>query len=266
MARRRCRRATRLEVAQADVDVEPDAGLGDGAPGDRRRRAGPRRRRLDVGPLAIDLVRAVAEHRVEPSVATGTRSGWATHVPSKPSPAFALLVVAHLGQRPGGDLGVAAVGDERGHAADGVGAALVARLHQQLGVGPHERARHRHVARSGRTNWRVVPELLDDREDVVPPAGVEPGGVLAQLVEDLVHLERGEDRLDEHGGPDRAAGDAERVLRGDEDVVPEPGLEVALELGQVEVGAGAAVRGRAGVVEEDQPEVEEAAPTSGRRR
>ena len=31
------------------------------------------------------------------------------------------------------------------------------------------------------------------------------------------------------------ARDAERVLRADEDVVPEPRLEVALELGQVEV-------------------------------
>ena len=61
--------------------------------------------------------------------------------------------------------------------------------------------------------------------------------MLAQLVEDLVHLERGEERLDEHGGLDRAVRQAERVLREGEDVVPEPRLEVALQLGQVEVRA-----------------------------
>ena len=90
-------------------------------------------------------------------------------------------------------------------------------------------------ARSGSTNSAAVAELLDDREDVVPAAGVEPGAVVAQLVEDLVHLERGEDRLDQHGRADRAVRDAERVLREGEDVVPQPRLEVALELRQVEV-------------------------------
>jgi hypothetical protein len=59
--------------------------------------------------------------------------------------------------------------------------------------------------------------------------------VLAQLVEDLVHLERGEDRLDQHGRLDRAARDAELVLRHHEHVVPQPRLEMALELRQVEV-------------------------------
>ena len=37
--------------------------------------------------------------------------------------------------------------------------------------------------------------------------------MVAQLVEDLVHLERGEDRLDQDGRADRPAVDAERVLR-----------------------------------------------------
>ena len=60
----------------------------------------------------------------------------------------------------------------------------------------------------GQHELRPVAELLDHAEDVVPAAGVEPGRVLAQLVEDLVHLERGEDRLDQDGRADRAARDA----------------------------------------------------------
>ena len=42
------------------------------------------------------------------------------------------------------------------------------------------------------------------REHVVPPAGVQPGRVLAQLVEDLLHLEGGRVGLDEHRRADRA--------------------------------------------------------------
>ena len=97
--------------------------------------------------------------------------------------------------------------------------------------------------RSGSTTARSWPELLDDAEDVVPAAGVQPGGVVAQLVQDLVHLERGQDRLDQHRRADRAARNAERVLRGDEDVVPQARLAMALQLGQVEVRARC--RGRA---------------------
>ena len=61
-------------------------------------------------------------------------------------------------------------------------------------------------SRSGSTNDGSLAERLDDAEEVVPAAGVEPGDVVAQLVEDLVHLERGEDRLDEDGRPDGARG------------------------------------------------------------
>ena len=55
--------------------------------------------------------------------------------------------------------------------------------------------------------------FLIDAEDVVPAAGVQPGGVLAQLVEDLVHLERCEDRLDQHRRADVPRGMPELFLR-----------------------------------------------------
>jgi len=83
--------------------------------------------------------------------------------------------------------------------------------------------------------------------------------MLAQFVQDLVHLERREDRLDQHGGLDRAARDAELVLRHHEDVVPQPCLEVALHLRQVEVRTGAAREQFLRVVEEVEREVEDAA-------
>jgi hypothetical protein len=52
--------------------------------------------------------------------------------------------------------------------------------------------------------------------------------VLAQLVEELVHLKGGGERLDEARRAHGAARDAQVRLRGEEDVVPEAALEVGL--------------------------------------
>ena len=82
--------------------------------------------------------------------------------------------------------------------------------------------------------------------------------MVLELVEDLLHLEGGEHRLDQDRGPDGSPGDSERVLGVHEDVVPEPRLEMALELRQVEVGTAAAAEQFGGVVEEVEPEIEQA--------
>ncbi len=155
----------------------------------------------------------------------------------EPVVGLALLVLLDLRQRHAVDIGVAARRDERGHATHRVCAAEVAGLDQQIGVVAHERHGHRHLCAVGQHEPRPVAELLDDAEDVVPPPRVEAARVLTKLVEDLLHLESGEDRLDENGRPDRASRDVELVLRKVEDVVPQPSLEVALQLRQIEVRA-----------------------------
>src|SRR5207248_8058114 len=126
-----------------------------------------------------------------------------------------------------------------GHTAHRERAALVARLDQQLGIGAHERDSHGHLNAIGEDELGAAVEFLDDAEDVVPAPGVESGGVVAQLVEDLVHLESGCDDLEQYGCLDRAAGDAERVLGEVEDLVPEARFAVAFELGQVEIWSAA---------------------------
>jgi hypothetical protein len=72
--------------------------------------------------------------------------------------------------------------------------------------------------------------------------------VVAQLVEDLLHLEGRGQRLDQDRGADRAVGHADGLLRDHEGVVPEARLEVGLELREVEVGARAARQEFLGVV------------------
>jgi hypothetical protein len=137
---------------------------------------------------------------------------------------------------------------------------VVAGLHQQFRVGTHERRRHGHggAVRQNEAGTGVA-EVLDDAEQVVPAAGVQARGVVPQLVEDLVHLERRRDGLDQHGGADGALAEAEEVLGEDKDVVPQPGLEVALHLRQVVVRAVAVEHQLLGDVEEVQAEVNQRA-------
>src|SRR6266540_3787229 len=152
------------------------------------------------------------------SIATGTRSGCATQVPSKPSPDSRCLSSRTL---------ASATSLTSGSRRLGMNAAMppIAGLDQQLGVGAHERYGHGDLVAVGQGELGPVPELLDDREHVVPAAGVQPGRVVAQL----------------------------------EGAVPQARLEMALELGQVEVRAGAVVEQAAGVVEEVEAEVHQAA-------
>ena len=134
----------------ATDDVEPDPGLGHRAARDpeveqlgRRSTAtgSPRRRSSWFGrsPRTPSKI----------SVASGTRSGWATHVPSKPSPDSRSLSSRTRGHRRRVHLRVAPRRDERRHPADRVGAAAVARPDERLRVGPHERRRHRQLGAIG---------------------------------------------------------------------------------------------------------------------
>src|SRR5437899_10885371 len=147
------------------------------------------------------------------------------------------LVLPYFVERLGVRQGVALYRNLRRHPAHRVDAAAMAGADQEVDVRFQEMAIHRDASAVGKDELGPAAEFLDGAEDVVPAAAVESRGVIAQLVEDLVHLERGGNRLDEHGRADGAAGQAERVLRRDEHVVPQPRLEMALELREIEVRA-----------------------------
>ncbi len=152
---------------------------------------------------------------------------------------LAFLVGAHLGDRRVVRRRIALDRDLRGHAAHRERAAAMRRLDQQLRVRAQEVRRHRHLPAVRQHLVRVAAELLDEAEDVVPAPAVEADDVVAQLPEDLVHLEGGEDHLDQQRRLDRLRREAEARLGVPEHLGPEPCLEMALGLRQVEVRAGA---------------------------
>src|SRR3989454_12618487 len=100
----------------------------------------------------------------------------------------------------------------------------------------------------------------------IPAPAVEPGRMVAQLPQDLVRLEGSEDRLDQHRRADRATRDPERILREDEDVVPQARLEMAFELREIEVGARAACGELRRGMEKGESEIEQRRRRSEERR
>src|SRR4029077_2908897 len=80
--------------------------------------------------------------------------------------------------------------------------------------------------------------------------------MVLQFPEDFIHLERGDNGLDEHGRADRAMRYTEFFLRQREDVVPQTRLKVRLQLRQVVVRSAAAPNEFLCVVEEEQSEIE----------
>ena len=150
----------RREVLQRDADVVAHAVLGDGAA--RHARVWQlRRRHADLLAQPFLLVRlGGAELASKTSFAIGTRSGCATQVPSKPSLVSRSLSARDLRQRLLVDLRVLPRRDERRHAAHRVRPALVAGLDEELGVGAHERHRHRDLRAVGRTRSRRERNFL----------------------------------------------------------------------------------------------------------
>lgn len=110
------------------------------------------------------------------------------------------------------------------HATHGVDTAAVAGLDEEEGVGAHEVLGHADEGAVGEEAVGVGAERLDVAEDVVPAAAVEPHRVVAQLVQDLVHLEHRRQRLHQHRRTYASLLDPGRLLRPLEHAVPNPRL------------------------------------------
>ena len=133
----------------------------------------------------------------------------------------------------------------------------VAGLDQQTDVGIHERHGHGDSGTVGQDKVGVLAEALDEREDVIPTATVETGAVVAEFVDDLIHLKSSSDGLDQNGTTDGSAGNTNVVLGQVEDIVPQTSLQVRFHLGQVEVRTEPAGHQLPGVVVEVQTKVEQ---------
>ena len=172
---------------------------------------------------------------------------------------LAQLVGAHPLHRKGVGLVVALDRDLRGHAAHRMRTAAVAGLDQQFRVGLQERLGHRHLATLRQHLVGVAAQRLQPAEDVVPATAVQADDAAAQRVQDLVHLEHGRQRFDQHRRLHRAHRQVEAHFEEGHHLVPQARFLHALHLRQVEVRAALAPSQGLGVVEREGGEVEQAA-------
>mmetsp|Transcript_40861 Transcript_40861/g.80523 ORF Transcript_40861/g.80523 Transcript_40861/m.80523 type:complete len:510 (+) Transcript_40861:1575-3104(+) len=148
---------------------------------------------------------------------------------------FSGLVVHYLLEDLLSGLGILSVRDIRSHTANRVGAVQVAHLHEFGRVGLHEGHSHGDL----RSVWQCghrgsVP--LDDREDVVPSAGVEADDEFSELEENLFHFESSSDGLDQNCHTGAPTGDADVGLAEGDHVRPEARFGSALQFGEVHAG------------------------------
>ena len=93
---------------------------------------------------------------------------------------------------------VLATGDGGRHTAHGERAAAVAGLDQKIRVRLEERLAHDDLATVGQHIFGFCPQGLDEGEDVVPAAAVQPNNVVLQFEQNLVHFEGGRERFDQY--------------------------------------------------------------------
>ena len=123
----------------------------------------------------------------------------------------------------------------------------------------HEVRRHRDERAVGQQEIAFVPEFLDAGKNVIPSPAVQAGGMIAQFVENFVHLERSGNRLDQYRRANRSLRNAQLILREFENIIPDARFEMALHFRQIKIRAAAARDQLLRVVEKIQTEIEQTA-------
>jgi hypothetical protein len=139
--------------------------------------------------------------------------------------------------------------DLSGHASHGVYASAMASLDQETNISVHEWTGHGDGGSIWKDEARMLTELLNHGEDIIPSSTVEAGGVIPQFIDDLIHLEGGGDGFNQYGSSDGAAGHANVILGQVEDVIPQPGLEMGFHLWEIEIRASPSLDKLKGIVE-----------------
>ena len=145
----------------------------------------------------------------------------------------------------------------RRHAAHGVYAAAVTGLNQQIHVRLQEVPVHGDFGAVGKHEARMIAEFLDKAEDIIPAPAIETGGMIAQFIENLIHLVGAQDGLNQYRGADGASRNAHCILGKVEYVIPKAGFQMTLHLGQIEIGPGSNRHLLLHVMEEVQAEIEQ---------
>ena len=157
--------------------------------------------------------------------------------------------------------------DKSRHAAHRKGAALVAGFDQQTRVGAQERFIHGHNLAIRQYAIGIVFQGFDVAENIVPASAVQADNMVAQGVQNFIHLEHGRQRFNQQGGLDGTARQVETIFRVAEHFAPPGRFLPGLRFWQIEIRAAAFCQQILVVMEEIKREIKQAArngfPTPG---
>ena len=138
---------------------------------------------------------------------------------------------------------------------------------QQARVGAQERFIHGHDLAIRQYAVGIVFQGFDVAENIVPASAVQADNVVAQGVQNFIHLEHGWQRFNQQRGFDGAARQVETIFRIAEDLAPPGRFLPGLRFWQIEIRAAAFCQQVLVVVEEIEREIKQAArngfPTPG---
>ncbi len=102
----------------------------------------------------------------------------------------------------------------------------------------------------------MAVKFFDDAEYVVPSSGIEPGDMIAELVQNFLHFKSAKDGLNQDRHFRAPTRNPQRILHLVECIVPQSRLKMAFQFGQIEVWSRASLQQRSCVVKEVQAGIE----------
>lgn len=110
-------------------------------------------------------------------------------------------------------------------------------LDEETNICVHESNGHGDSAAVRKDSTTISSTLLDETEDVIPSSTVKPRRMSPELEQNLLHMERSRESLNQHSSSDGSHWNSNVRLREVEDVVPETSFEIVLHFGEIEVGS-----------------------------
>ena len=129
---------------------------------------------------------------------------------------------------------------------------------QQTRIGAQERFVHGDNLTIGEHAIGIIFQGFDVAENIVPASTVQTDNVVAQRMQDFMHLEYGGQRFNQQGGFDGAARQVETIFRIAEDLAPPGCFLPGLRFRQVEIRAAAFRQQGFVVVEEIECKIKQA--------
>src|SRR5680860_1422817 len=109
----------------------------------------------------------------------------------------------------------------------------------------------------GQDKILMVPEFFNYTEDIIPSSGIHSDNMIFQFEQYLLYFEAGQDSLKQNGDLNGTSRNAQRLLRIYKNIVPQSGLFMVFQFGNVIVWTGTSGQLLFGIMEKVHSKIEQ---------